>query len=243
MVTPVPPNPPTGVASAGPALAGLVMGRDLCRSYTRGDERVHALRDVRLDLHSGELVALVGPSGSGKSTLLNVLCGWEHVESGTLSWAGELGGRPPETFAWSELALVPQALGLLEDLTVRENVLMPARLTGRLGEQTAHADELMERVGITHLAGRYPRQTSLGEQQRCAVVRALLLAPRLLLADEPTAHQDAHWTEVIFTALRELVGAGSVALVATHNPQTWDYADRILSMHDGELTEGVPESI
>lgn len=236
MVTSLSPKPSPGAASDR-----LVIGRDLCRSYRRGDEVVHALRNVRLDLHPGELVALVGPSGSGKSTLLNVLCGWEHAESGTLTWADELGGRAPETFTWSELALVPQALGLLEDLTVRENVLMPARLTGRLREQTAHADELMERVGITHLAGRYPGQTSLGEQQRCTVVRALLLAPRLLLADEPTAHQDPNWTEVIFTALRDLVGAGSAALVATHNPQTWGYADRILSMHDGALTEGIPE--
>lgn len=223
-----------------PALTGLVIGRDLSKTYRRGDEYVHALRDVRLDLYAGELVALVGPSGSGKSTLLNVLCGWEHVESGRLDWAGELGGRAPETFSWSELALVPQALGLLDDLTVRENVLMPARLTGQLRAQAGRADELMELVGISHLGGRYPKQTSLGEQQRCAVVRALLLRPRLLLADEPTAHQDAHWTEVIFTALRELVAAGSVGLVATHNPETWDYADRILSMHDGELAEGAP---
>ncbi|HEX5493631.1 MAG TPA: ATP-binding cassette domain-containing protein, partial [Mycobacteriales bacterium] len=180
--------------------------------------------------------------GSGKSTLLNVLCGWEHVDSGTLSWADELGGRAPETFSWSELALVPQALGLLDDLTVRENVLMPARLTGQLRAQSGRADALMASVGIDHLAGRYPKQTSLGEQQRCAVVRALLLTPKLLLADEPTAHQDAHWTEVIFGAMRGLVEAGSVCLVATHNPETWDYADRILSMHDGELAEGTPET-
>lgn len=201
-----------------------------------------AVDSLNLDITDGEFVVLVGPSGSGKSTLLNVLCGWEHVDTGTLAWSGGLSGRAPETFTWSELALVPQALGLLDDLTVRENVLMPARLTGQLRDQTERADELMELVGITHLAGRYPKQTSLGEQQRCAVVRALLLRPRLLLADEPTAHQDAHWTEVIFTAMRELMSAGSVGLVATHNPETWDYADRILTMHDGELAEGTPET-
>jgi ABC-type lipoprotein export system ATPase subunit len=218
-------------------------GRDLTKTYRRGDELVHALRSVNLELRAGELVALVGPSGSGKSTLLNVLCGWEHVESGSLQWGEGLTGRPPEQFTWSELALVPQALGLLDDLTVRENILMPARLSGRLREESARADALMASVGISHLAGRHPKQTSLGEQQRCAVMRALLLRPRLLLADEPTAHQDAHWTEVMFTAMRELVDAGSVCLVATHNPETWDYADRILSMHDGELREGAPETV
>lgn len=221
----------------------VVRGRGLTKTYRRGDERVHALRSVNLELNGGELVALVGPSGSGKSTLLNVLCGWEHVESGTLQWGEGLSGRLPEQFSWSELALVPQALGLLDDLTVRENILMPARLSDRLREETERADALMESVGITHLAGRHPKQTSLGEQQRCAVMRALLLRPTLLLADEPTAHQDAHWTEVIFGTMRELVEAGSVALVATHNPETWDYADRILSMHDGELREGAPDTV
>lgn len=225
-----------------PGSPAMLSGRALSKTYQRGDEEVHALRGVQLDLHQGELVALVGPSGSGKSTLLNVLCGWEHVESGDMDWSGSLAGRAPEQFSWSELALIPQALGLLDDLTVRENILMPARLTGRLRTETERADELMKLVGISHLALRYPKQTSLGEQQRCAVVRALLLRPRLVLADEPTAHQDAHWTEVIFTQLRLLVNSGSVALIATHNPETWDYADRILSMHDGELREGLPEN-
>lgn len=223
--------------------SGIVRGRDLSKTYKREAEEVHALREASLHLNPGELVALVGPSGSGKSTLLNVLCGWEHVESGALTWGGALADRRPETFAWAELALVPQSLGLLEDLTVKENVLMPARLSGQLREQTKHAEELMAAFGVAHLALRYPRQTSLGEQQRCAVARALLLAPRLLLADEPVAHQDAHWAEVMFTAFRDLIEGGSACLIATHNPETWDYADRILSMHDGELREGAPEPV
>ena len=224
--------------SAGGA---LVAGLGVTKSFRRGAEEVHALRSVDFTLRPGELVALVGPSGSGKSTLLNVLCGWEEPDAGGLDWRGELAGRAAATFGWAELALVPQALGLLADLTLAENVLMPARLSRRMDEFRDRGQALMELFGVAHLAARYPRQASLGEQQRCAVARAVLLRPSLLLADEPTAHQDAGWTGVLFTAFRELVAGGSVCLIATHDPDTWEYADRVLVMQDGELREGRPE--
>ena len=221
----------------------VVDARGLEKSYLRGDEHVHALREVSLVLHPGELVALVGPSGSGKSTLLNVLCGWEKPDDGSMRWTVELAGTSPDRLPWGRLAIIPQALGLLDDLTVGENILLPARLTGRLAELRPRADELMESLGIAHLAGRYPKQTSLGEQQRCAASRALLLSPTLLLADEPTAHQDSGWTDAIFARFRELLRNGGACLIATHNPETWGYADRVLSMHDGHLTEGAPDPV
>lgn len=221
--------------------AALVAGLGVTKSFRRGAEEVHALRSVDFVLRPGELVALVGPSGSGKSTLLNVLCGWEDPDAGGLDWRGELAGRAAAAFGWAELALVPQALGLLADLTLAENVLMPARLSRRLGEFGERGRALMELFGVAHLGARYPRQASLGEQQRCAVARAVLLRPALLLADEPTAHQDAGWTRILFTAFRELVSNGSVCLIATHDPDTWEYADRVLVMQDGQLREGRPE--
>jgi ABC-type lipoprotein export system ATPase subunit len=223
--------------------AGVVRGRGLTKTYRRDAEEVHALREVNLELYGGELVALVGPSGSGKSTLLNVLCGWEQPDHGSLQWTEGVAGRSAADLAWAELALVPQALGLLDDLTLAENILLPARLTKRLKAETPRAHELMDAFGIRHLGARYPRQASLGEQQRCCAARALLLRPALLLADEPTAHQDAAWTDVLFTEFRDLLRAGSTCLIATHNPQTWGYADRILSMQDGELRAGAPEPV
>ena len=213
------------------------------KTYRRGEELVHALRGVAFQLHAGELVALVGPSGSGKSTLLNVLCGWEHPDSGRLDWTAKLAALPPERLPWGDLAIIPQALGLLEDLTLGENIMLPARLTGRLAELRPRAAELMSGLGIDHLADRLPRQISLGEQQRCAASRALLLSPTLLLADEPTAHQDAAWTDALFTEFRALLRDGGACLIATHNPETWGYADRVLVMQDGELREGRPETV
>ena len=211
--------------------------------YRRGAEEVHALRGVTVSLYPGELVALVGPSGSGKSTLLNTLCGWERLDDGTLSYGGTLADTEPADLPWSRLALVPQTLGLLEDLSIEENILMPARIAGNLGTQRESARELMDAFRIDHLARRFPRQVSLGEQQRCCVARALLLAPDLVLADEPTAHQDAGFTDIVFDRMRELSGRGSTFLIATHNPDTWHHCDRVLSMSDGELHPGAPEMI
>jgi ABC-type lipoprotein export system ATPase subunit len=169
----------------------LLEARGLDKSYRRGAERVHAVAGVDLALFPGELVALVGPSGSGKSSLLGLLAGWEPPDAGELAWTPAAAGGAP---GWSELATVPQALGLLEDLTVRENVALPVRL--RLGRRRAtegRTEELLGLFGLAELADRSPSETSLGQQQRAAVARALVLTPQLVLADEPSAHQDAAW--------------------------------------------------
>ncbi|HSK36388.1 MAG TPA: ATP-binding cassette domain-containing protein [Actinomycetota bacterium] len=197
------------------------------------------MRGVDLALYPGELVALVGPSGSGKSSLLGVLAGWEPPDAGELSWAAPAGLGGP---AWSELATVPQALGLLDDLTVRENVALPVRL--RLGPRRAgegRTEELLGLFGLADLADRSPSETSLGQQQRAAVARALVLTPQLVLADEPSAHQDAAWVHDVFAALRQVVhDRGAACLVATHDPDALAFADRVLRLADGELTERAP---
>jgi ABC-type lipoprotein export system ATPase subunit len=213
----------------------LLEARGLDKSYRRGAERVHALRGVDLALYPGELVALVGPSGSGKSSLLGLLAGWEPPDAGELAWAPAVAGGAP---GWWELATVPQALGLLEDLTVRENVALPVRL--RLGRRAAHGrtEELLGLFGLAELADRSPSETSLGQQQRAAVARALVLTPQLVLADEPSAHQDAAWVHDVFAALRQVVhDRGAACLVATHDPDALQFADRVLHLADGELTE------
>jgi ABC-type lipoprotein export system ATPase subunit len=215
-------------------------GTDLRRTFLRGTEQVHALDGVDLAVAPGELVALAGPSGSGKSTLLALLCGWETADSGTLAYSGPLAGRAADGLGWAELALVPQALGLLPDLSLADNVLLPARLAGGLPAARARAHELLDALGIAGLADRYPHQTSLGEQQRAAVARALLLHPAVLLADEPTAHQDRASADALLDALTAQARAGSAVLVATHDEVAWRRADRVLTMRDGRLGQGTP---
>jgi ABC-type lipoprotein export system ATPase subunit len=223
----------------------LLEARGLDKTYRRGAERVHAVAGVDLALFPGELVALVGPSGSGKSSLLGLLAGWEPPDAGELTWAAS--GRGSEDRGrgapgWAELATVPQALGLLDDLSVRENIALPVRLgLGRKRAGEGRTEELLGLFGLAELADRSPSETSLGQQQRAAVARALVLTPQLVLADEPSAHQDAAWVHDVFAALRQVVhDRGAACLVATHDPDALRFADRVLQLADGELTERSP---
>ena len=220
--------------------AGGLVGSGLVKRYSRGVETVSALAGVDLQVDAGEFVALVGPSGSGKSTLLALLCGWETADEGELSYLGPLGDRRPDTFGWRDLALVPQALGLVTDLSLADNVLLPARLRGVSATEEPRARELLADFGLDHLADRYPHQASLGEQQRVAVARALLLRPAVLLADEPTAHQDRGHADGLLDAVVEAARSGAAVLIATHDELAWARADRVLSMRDGVVTAGAP---
>ncbi|HEX9375650.1 MAG TPA: ABC transporter ATP-binding protein [Actinomycetota bacterium] len=216
----------------------LVEVRGVSKSYRRGPEEVHALRGADLTLHEGELVALVGPSGSGKTTLLNVLCGWEHPDGGEVRWPGDEPDVLPERRLWSDIAILPQDLGLLEELSVGENVGLPLRLGG--SGATEHADrvtDLLESLGLGGYVNRAPGEISMGEQQRVALARALVVRPRLVLADEPTGHQDAEWAAGVFRAFRDAADAGTCCLVATHSEEFLRYADRVLTIRDGIVHE------
>jgi putative ABC transport system ATP-binding protein len=221
----------------GPMNAPIVSARDLVKSHRRGSEEVHALRGVSFALAAGEVVALVGRSGSGKTTLLNVLAGWESQDSGVIDWRLSGAGDAAAHGSWDRVAVVPQSLGLVEELTVFENVELPARLAGVAPPEARaeRVDEHLDALGIGHLADRLPEETSLGEQQRCALARALIAGPRLLLADEPTGHLDTRWAGVLFDVLRAAARAGACCLVATHHDELRAHADRVLTIADGEL--------
>lgn len=218
--------------SAALVAAPVIGATGLTKSFRRGAETVRALRGADLIVTAGELVGISGASGSGKSTLLAVLCGWERPDAGALHVAGS---ADPVSLAWSRLALLPQTLGLLDDLPARENVLLPARLAGDEAGSRARADELMARVGVAHLAHRFVDQMSLGEQQRVALARTLLLRPALVLADEPTAHQDHGNAELVMDLLREHADAGGAGVVVSHHRHALDRTDRVLHMRDGVL--------
>jgi ABC-type lipoprotein export system ATPase subunit len=220
--------------------APVLEGSGLTKTFRRGPEEVHALSGADLTVRAGEIVALVGPSGSGKTTLLSVLAGWERPDQGELCWLG----RPladPASLGWGEMAIVPQTLGMVEELSIRENVELPFRLGGRdpseASEDQARVNGLLDDLGLTGLASRLPGEVSLGEQQRGALARALVLGPRLLMADEPTGHQDVDWTRGVLRVLEVASSDGIACLIATHHRALVHYADRVLSISDGRLDE------
>lgn len=215
-------------------MSAVLSVTDLTRSYQRGPELVHALRGVTFELEAGEVVALAGPSGSGKSTLLNIIGGWEHADKGELSWSPGVTAEVARN--WLHMGLIPQRLGLLEDLTAAENVELPLLLSGvDRSEAGERALGLMQQLDIAHLSDRLPAAASLGEQQRICAARALIMDPMVILADEPTGNQDASRRGKVFDALRDVASRGGACLVATHDPHVIDHCDRILRMHDGEI--------
>ena len=221
---------PTGrSAPAGSTGEPVAAARGLRKEYRRGPETVHALVDGTVDLGRGEVGALLGRSGSGKSTLLALMSGLAQPDGGTLRY--ELGSPDPRRLPWRELAFLPQRFGLLPELSVRENVEFPARLAGA----EADVERLLERLGLAELAARPPHETSIGQQQRTALARALVLGPAVLLADEPTAHQDAGWRDAVWQLLVEAAEAGTACLVATHEEEIARYANRVFEMDGGAV--------
>jgi putative ABC transport system ATP-binding protein len=205
------------------------------KNYRRGPENVHALRDVSITLTAGEVVALVGPSGSGKTTLLNVLAGWEHPDEGEIRWPFAPRLDSPADLPWGDLAILPQSVGLVEELSVRENVALPGRFSQPL--DNARVDSLLADLGLDAYADRAPGEISIGEQQRTGLARAIALTPRLLLADEPSGHQDAGWAKGVFKVIRAAAADGTACLIATHNQELLEYVDRIVGIHDGQLED------
>ena len=223
------------LAARPPSRRMVVEIQTVTKSYRRGDEVVHALQDVSVGLSTGEVVGLVGRSGSGKTTLLNVIAGWEQPDQGRIHWSS--GKDHDSLLAWSDVSVLPQKFGLLDELSVRSNIEYPARLAGKMDDTHAYVDELLEDLGLAHLQVRYPKETSVGEQQRTALARALVLSPRLVLADEPAGHQDRGFSNRVFEVLRKAAGRGTCCLVATHNEELAGYLDRIVSMADGRASE------
>lgn len=207
-----------------------LQGADLHKTYRRGREQVHALRGVSIEVRPGEVVALLGRSGSGKTTLLNCLLGWETPDSGSVTVPGV--ERPAEA-PWATVAVVPQRFGLLEELSLADNVSLPARLAG-LADPRAAALETLGTLRLGHLAERTPDEVSLGEQQRTALARALVVRPAFLVADEPTGRLDEDLSAHVLTTLREVcAAAGTGVLIASHDPVVVAAADRVVRLGDG----------
>ena len=207
----------------------------LTKRFRRGAETVTALDDVSLVVNPGELTVAAGPSGSGKTTLLSIIAGFETADAGSVRFESPLpAGAEPLSLTWRHLAFVPQALALLDELSVQENVDLPALLDPD-APGGVPAEDLLTRLEIVQLADRYPSMTSGGEQQRTAVARALRLHPALLLGDEPTGHQDRERIDLVIGMLRQHAYGGNVVLISSHDEAVIASADRVLTLADGRL--------
>ena len=218
--------------------APLIELRDVTRRY---DDGPPALRELSLSVRPGESVAILGPSGSGKSTLLNLVAGLDRPSSGTVTVDGvavdRLGEAASARYRRARIGLVFQFFNLLDDLTVADNVMLPAQLAG-MARGAAHrrAMELLTTLGVDRHAGAYPGRLSGGERQRVAVARALMNRPALLLADEPTGAVDARTGEQVVELLRELNQSGQSLVVVTHDPEVARHcATRLITLRDGRV--------
>ncbi|KAF0191925.1 MAG: putative ABC transport system ATP-binding protein [Gammaproteobacteria bacterium] len=218
----------------------------LRKSYREGGKQRVVLNDASAVVGAGEIVALVGKSGSGKSTLLNLISGMDLPDAGEIRVADVVVTRLTEhertLFRRRHVGLVFQFFNLIPTLTVAENLLLPLELNNLLTpEKQAGITQLLREVGLESRRDSYPDVLSGGEQQRIALLRALIHEPRLLLADEPTGNLDADTGRVVIALLLRLARQRQMTVViVTHSNEVAAIADRRLEMHDGALREPGP---
>ena len=215
--------------------------RDLVKVYGIGDARVRALRGVSLTVQRGEYVAIMGASGSGKSTLMNILGCLDIPTSGTYLLDGvdvsRLNDRQLALVRNRRIGFVFQAFNLIPRTTALANVELPLAYAGLKGaERRRRAMAALTAVGLAERAGHEPNQLSGGQQQRVAVARALVTAPALVLADEPTGNLDSRSSADVLTVLDRLNRAGRTILLITHEADVAAHARRTVRLVDGNIT-------
>lgn len=212
--------------------------RDLCKHYGEGEARATVLHDVTATVNKGEICVLLGPSGSGKSTFLNLVGGLEAADSGSINVGGtELTSLTPKQlgeYRRDKLGFVFQFYNLVPDLTIRENI----EVTAHLSVNPLPIDDLLRSLGLYEHRAKFPRQVSGGQQQRCAIGRALVKNPGLLLCDEPTGALDYQTSKEILELMEDVNrDYGCTVVIVTHNDAIKHMAHRVLRLRDGKLAE------
>jgi putative ABC transport system ATP-binding protein len=219
----------------------LVRVRGLTKIYQLDGQQTTALREVDLDIAPGEFTAIAGPSGSGKSTLLHLIGGLDHPTAGEVWLDGEridrLDHNGLASLRLQKIGFVFQAYNLIPVLTALENAAFVLELRGvPRGTREQQARQALEDLGVGRLAARRPNQLSGGEQQRVAVARALTAAPRLILADEPTANLDGATGGALIDEMKHVNREqGVTVVVATHDPRLLERVNRIVHLEDGRI--------
>ncbi len=221
---------------------------DLCKTYHQGDEDIHALDHLSIDIAEGGFVCLSSPSGGGKTTLLNAIGGLDRPDSGEVWIAGEridnLSKGKLAELRLRKIGFVFQAYNLIPVLTARENVEFVMQVQGdAASERRRKSLEILDEVGLGGMGDRRPHEMSGGQQQRVAVARAIVSQPELVLADEPTANLDSKTSDELmelFTQLNE--HHKSTFIIATHDQKVMRYARRLVRMLDGRIVDDIEQS-
>jgi putative ABC transport system ATP-binding protein len=221
----------------------VIHADSLRKVYAEGTAaEVVALRGVSFDIRHGEFVAIIGPSGSGKSTLMNLIGCLDSTSSGTYVCDGvdvaELDAAQRARLRLEKIGFVFQGFHLLTRMSALDNVMLPLTYAGvPPQERRERAHGALSEVGLGERSGHRPSELSGGQQQRVAIARALINRPPILLADEPTGALDSKTGEDILNLFKRLQENGHTIVLITHDPEVAARADRVLSMHDGEMKE------
>jgi len=214
----------------------------LSKTYIRGTETIHALKQVSFTLEEGGFIAIMGTSGSGKSTLLNILGALDAPTGGTLTLKEkrqrDIFTEPAATlYRQQHIGFIFQSFHLLDDLTVQENIALPLMLKGMDDKTINQEVEIwLKRVGLTKWNNHRPQELSGGQQQRVAIARALISRPPIILADEPTGNLDFKTSAEIMQLLQELNREQQTSiLLVTHDATVAAHAKRVLYFHDGQI--------
>lgn len=220
--------------------SALIMS-EVHRTYGTGEGAVPALRNISLTLERGSFTAVMGPSGSGKTSLLYCAAGLDRLSSGSVVVGGtDLTGLTEKKLTRlrrERIGFVFQAYNLIPALTAQDNITMPLRLQGKPLDR-AWAMRVVNQLDMTHQLHHRPAELSGGEQQRVAIARALICRPDLVLADEPTGALDSHRGAQVMGLLRDAAESlNQTVLMVTHSPQAASYAQRVVFLTDGEITQ------
>ena len=211
---------------------------DLKKHYGDGEARIQVLSGITTTVNRGEVCVMLGPSGSGKSTFLNLIGGLEDADGGTVSVGGceltSLSGKDLGEYRRRELGFVFQFYNLVPDLTIKENI----EVTAHLSPNPLLMEDLLRSLGLWEHRNKFPRQVSGGQQQRCAIGRALVKNPGLILCDEPTGALDYKTSKEVLELMERVNREyGCTIVIVTHNAAIARMADRVLRLRDGRLAE------
>lgn len=219
----------------------ILFAENLCKAFSHNGDQAHILSHIELSVYEGDFTVIMGASGSGKSTLIYVLSGMDRATSGKVIYNNEdivkMKEKRIAALRQNDFGFVFQQMHLVSNLTLFENVVVPGYLnkTRSVAETNIRAEELLKKMNISHIKSHLPSQVSGGEQQRCAIARAIINNPKILFADEPTGALNKKNSIAVLDLFTELNRSGQTILMVTHDLKAALRANRLLYIEDGRI--------